>query len=284
MKKIPLVKPQFNHQKLAQDFKRISQTGQLTRGEFLTRFENQLKDYLKVKYVFATSSCTSALHLALLAAEIGPSDEVLVSDFSFPATGNVVVQAGARPVFVDIDLETLCLNTDDLTKKIKMRGKKSKAIMVVQAFGYPANMSEIIKIARKNRLAVIEDAACALGSKHKNKFLGTWGDLGCFSFHPRKNITTGEGGAVVTNNSRLAQKIEILRNHGGIKRNFQWDFVVNGFNYRLCELQAALGAQQMSHLDKLTLGRQKIARKYLRALRNIPGLILPYEPDRKSVV
>ena len=275
MKKIPLVKPQFDWEELARDFRKIAQSGQLTRGQFLEKFEKQLKDYLKVRYVFATSSCTTALHLALLAAEIGPSDEVLTSDFSFPATGNVVVQTGAKPVFVDIDLDTLCMNINDLAKKIT---PKSKAIMVVHPFGFPAKMSEIIKIARKNKLIVIEDAACALGSSHKNKLLGTWGDLGCFSFHPRKNITTGEGGAIVTNNSQFAKSIEALRNHGGIKKFYQWEFVKTGFNYRPSELQAALGTQQMPHLTQLTLGRRKIARKYLRALKDIPGLILPNEP------
>jgi len=127
-------------------------------------------------------------------------------------------------------------------------------------------------------LFVIEDAACALGSSYKNKFCGTWGDVGCFSFHPRKNITTGEGGAIVTDNLKIAQKIEILRNHGGIKKANQWEFVEAGFNYRLSELQAALGVEQMSRLDKTTRQRQKMARKYLRAFKDIHGIALPDEP------
>lgn len=273
--RIPLVKPTFNSRRLAQDLANIARTGILTRGPYLAKFEQQLRNYLKVKHVFATTSCTTALHLALVAAGIGPGDEVLTSDFSFPATGNVVVECGARPVFIDIDLEGFCLNIEDLKRKIT---PKCKAIMVVHAFGYPVNISEIMKIARQHHLIVIEDAACALGSKHKNRLLGTWGDFGCFSFHPRKNITTGEGGAVVTNNQKLAGKIEILRNHGGVKGKNGWQFVENGFNYRLSELQAALGAQQMPDLDKIARERQKVARKYQAALNGIPELILPQEP------
>lgn len=275
MNKIPLVKPEFDSRKIAQDLKAIATSGILTRGKYLVRFEGQLVNYLKVKYVFATSSCTTALHLALLAANIDPGDEVLTSDFSFPATGNVVVQVGAKPVFVDIDLETLCINIEDLKKKIT---SKSKAIMVVHAFGYPANMTKIRQIARKNKLILIEDAACALGSKHKNKLLGTWGDIGCFSFHPRKNITTGEGGAIVTNNPKIAKQIDILRNHGGVKKGHQWEFVKPGYNYRLSELQAALGTQQMPRIDQITRFRQEIAKKYLRQLKDVSGLILPQEP------
>jgi len=273
--KIPLVKPEFDQRKLARDLAKIAQSGILTRGPYLAKFENQLRNYLKVRYALATSSCTAALHLALAAADIASGDEVLVSDFSFPATGNVVVQVGAKPVFVDIDLQTLCLNTEDLVKKITA---KSKAIIVVHAFGYPAKMSQILAIARQHHLFVIEDAACALGSKHQGKFCGTWGDIGCFSFHPRKNITTGEGGAIVTNNLKIAQQIEILRNHGGVKKGYQWEFVQTGFNYRLSELQAALGAQQMPQIVKINRRRQKVAQKYLKALKNIPGLILPQEP------
>src|SRR3990167_6702689 len=234
MPKIPLVKPEFDYKKLTKDFEKIAKSGILTRGPYLAEFEKLLANYLKVKNVLATSSCTTALHLGLVAAGIKTGDEVLCSDFSFPATGNVIVQVGAKPVFVDIDLDTLCMDVGDLKKKItKSASRRTKAIMVVHAFGYPANMSEIMKIARKYRLLVIEDAACALGSKHRRKMLGTWGDIGCFSFHPRKNITTGEGGAIVTNNPKLAKKIEILRNHGGIKTEKGWQFVEVGFNYRL---------------------------------------------------
>lgn len=277
MKHIPLVKPEFDCQKLNHAFKEIAASGILTRGKFLAQFENDLKKYLKVKFAFAVSSCTAALHLALLTTGVRPGDEVLTSDFSFPATGNTIVQAGAKPVFVDIDIDNYCINIDDLKKKIT---KKSRAISVVHPFGYPANMSEIAKIARQYHLIVIEDAACALGSKHKNKFCGTWGDVGCFSFHPRKNITTGEGGALVTSNPKIAQKIEVLRNHGGQKnKDGAWDFIEIGFNYRLSELSAALGVEQLTKVEQIMAQRQKIALKYLSKLQGIEGVGLPTLPE-----
>jgi len=276
MKKIPLIRPRINQKKLFRDIKLILKSGILTRGKFVAAFEKKLADFLNVKYVFATTSCTTALHLGLVALDIKEGDEVLVSDFSFPATGNVIVQVGAKPVFVDIDLESFNINLDDLKQKIT---PETKAIMVVHAFGYPANMSEIMKIAKSHKLFVIEDAACAIGSKHKDKYCGVWGDVGCFSFHPRKVITTGEGGAIVTNHLEIAKKIEILRNHGGVKnkRGFS-DFIEAGFNYRLTEIQAAIGAEQMSQLKKINLGRQKVAQRYLKLLKDVPDLILPQEP------
>jgi len=276
MKKIPLIKPVINQKKFLCDAKKIIKSGILTKGEFVEKFQQKLSDFLKVRYVFATTSCTTALHLSLVVLDIKPGDEVLVSDFSFPASGNVIVQAGAKPVFVDIDLETFNINLDDLKKKIT---SKTKAIMVVHAFGYPANMSEIIKIAKKHKLLVIEDAACAIGSKHKDKYCGTWGDVGCFSFHPRKVITTGEGGAIVTNNPEIAKKIEILRNHGGIKAEVGMKFIECGFNYRMTEIQAAIGVEQMTHLDSMNKTRQKIAKKYINLLKNVENLVLQKEPD-----
>jgi len=275
MKKIPLIRPEIDASSLCQAVKKIAKTGRLTKGPFLEEFQDSLARYLKVKYVFAVSSCTAALHLALLTADVKEGDEVLVSDFSFPASANVIVHTGARPVFVDIDLETFCLNIDDLKAKIS---KKTKAIIVVHAFGYPASMSEILEIAKKHKLIVIEDAACAIGSKHKGKYCGTWGDLGCFSFHPRKLLTTGEGGAIVTNNSKLAERIEVLRNHGGIYTKKGWEFVKAGFNYRLSELQAALGLEQLKTLDKTIQKRQKLARKYLQKLGRIEGIVISSEP------
>lgn len=278
MKKIPLIKPEFDAKKLSRDLHKIAESGILTKGPYLERFQQQLKKYLGIKYAYATTSATTALHLSLVAAGIGSDDEVLVSDFSFPASGNVVAQVGAKPIFVDINLKNFNMDVADLERKIT---KKSKAIIVVHAFGYPADMDKIIKIAKKYKLFVIEDAACAIGSKLKNKACGTWGDIGCFSFHPRKVITTGEGGAIVTNNSKIAKRIEILRNHGGVKRkNGQIEFIEAGFNYRLSELSAALGVQQMGEIKKIISARQKIARIYLKGLRGIKGIILPYLSDR----
>lgn len=275
MKKIPLIKPKIDAQKLCQAVRKIAKTGMLTKGEYIQTFQHDLARHLKVKYVFAVSSCTAALHLALLAAEVKEGDEVLVSDFSFPASANVIVHTGAKPVFVDIDLHTFCMNIKDLQAKIS---KKTKAIMVVHAFGYPANMSEIMKTAKKHKFIVIEDAACAIGSKHQDRYCGAWGDLGCFSFHPRKLLTTGEGGAIVTNDPKLAERIEVLRNHGGIYTKKGWEFVKAGFNYRLSELAAALGVEQLKVLDQTIKKRQKLAHKYLKLLKSLRGISLPDEP------
>ncbi|MCL5407578.1 MAG: DegT/DnrJ/EryC1/StrS family aminotransferase [Patescibacteria group bacterium] len=270
--KIPLIKPEIDAKKLKIAIDKIARNGILTKGKYLTTFEKKLSQFLGVKYAFAMSSCTTALHLSLIVLGVKAGDEVIVSDFSFPATGNVVVQIGAKPVFVDIEENSFNIDPEKIEEAIT---SKTKAIIVVHAFGLPAKMNKILKIAKKHKLFVIEDAACALDSAWQKKLCGTWGDVGCFSFHPRKTITTGEGGAVVTNNSKLAKHLEILRNHGGIK-NVAGDleFIENGFNYRLSELQAALGVEQMSKVRQITASRQRIAQMYFKKLSNIDGIRL----------
>lgn len=276
MKKIPIIKPQIDREKLFSYLNEVLDSGILTKGQFVHKFEKQMADFLGVKHCFAVTSATTALHLSLAANHIYAGDEVLVSDFTFPATANVIMQVNAIPVFVDIDLESFCMDVEDLKKKIT---PKSKAIMVVHAFGYPANMTEIVKIAKENNLLLIEDAACALGSYHKDKPCGAWSDVSCFSFHPRKVITTGEGGIIATDSEEMAEEIEILRNHGS-QKNAQGslEFVKAGFNYRMCEFQAALGAEQMENFQIIENKRTKLAKNYLTELANIPGLTLIKEP------
>jgi len=274
MKRIPIIQPKISG-KVFTYLKDVFKSGILTRGKYVSLFENKIKSVTQSKYGFAVTSGTTALHLALAAIGIKEGDEVLVADFTFPATANVVVQLGAKPVLVDINLETLCMDVSDLEKKIT---QKSQAIMVVHAFGYPADMSRINKIAKAHNLKVIEDAACALGSKHKDKACGAWGELGCFSFHPRKVITTGEGGVVVTDNKDLAQKIDSLRNHGSIKTQKGLEFKEAGFNYRMSELQAALGVEQMAGFKKIEKKRLNLAKNYKNLLKNIPEITLFSEP------
>lgn len=270
--KIPLIKPEIDAEKLKIAINEIARNGILTKGKYLAAFEKKLSQFLGVKYAFAMSSCTTALHLSLIVLGVKAGDEVIVSDFSFPATGNVVAQIGAKPVFVDIGENSFNIDPENIKKAIT---QKTKAIIVVHAFGLPAKMDQILKIAKKHKIPIIEDAACAMGSKHKNKFCGAWGDVGCFSFHPRKTITTGEGGALVTNNVKLVSQIEILRNHGGIKNAAgDLEFIENGFNYRLSELQAALGADQMSKVGQITSSRQKLAKMYFKKLSGIEGIQL----------
>jgi perosamine synthetase len=277
MKRIPIIKPQIDRVKLFSNLNEVLDSGILTKGKFVRQFEQQMADFLGVKYCFAVTSATTALHLSLVANHIQAGDEVLVSDFTFPATANVIMQVNATPVFIDIDLTTFCMDVEDLKKKIT---PKSKAIMVVHAFGYPANMTEIAKIAKENNLLLIEDAACALGSYHKDKPCGAWSDVSCFSFHPRKVITTGEGGIIATDSDEMAEEIEILRNHGSQKNEQgSLEFIKAGFNYRMCELQAALGVEQMDNFQEIENKRRELAEIYLEELANVPGLTLIQEPE-----
>lgn len=173
----------------------------------MKELEDKITEYLGVKYAIAVTNCTSALHLALLSIGIKKGDDVLVADFTFPATGHVVLYCGAKPIFVDVNFKTYNINLRLIEEKIS---DKIKVIIPVHTFGQPADMDAIMEIAEAHNLKVIEDAACALGARYKNECAGTIGDIGCFSFHARKGITTGEGGMVVTNNKNLAEKIRNL--------------------------------------------------------------------------
>lgn len=196
--KIPLLRPYFDSEELA-EIKRVLDSGWVSQGPKVKEFEDKITEYLGVKYAIAVTNCTSALHLALLSIGVKGGDEVLVADFTFPATGHAVLYCGAKPVFIDIDLKTYNIDPVLIEDKIT---DKTKAIIPVHTFGQPAEMDEIIEIAEDYNLKVIEDAACALGAKYKNKFAGTIGDTGCFSFHARKGVTTGEGGMVVTDKKK----------------------------------------------------------------------------------
>jgi perosamine synthetase len=207
---------------------------------------------------------------------IGPGDEVIIPDFSFPATANAVIKVGATPVCADIDLETFCINPEEIVRSIS---PKTKAIMPVHAFGLCANMAQILQIAKDFELRVIEDAACAIGSTIKSKYAGTFGDCGVFSFHPRKLITTGEGGAIVTDDDSLADRIQILRSHGGVRNEFYFDFVEAGYNFRLSDINSAVGSVQLKKLETIIRQRRKHAEAYMDLLGNISTLILPSIPN-----
>jgi perosamine synthetase len=253
----------------------VLKSGYLTQGPKVAKFEELCLEFLKCKYAFATSSCTTALHLALVALGIGAGDEVLVPDFTFPASANVVVQTGAKPVLVDIDLDTFTINYDDLVAKTTAR---TKAIMPVHAFGCSADMTPIIEFAKKNGLKIIEDAACAFGTTYYGNNCGTLGDIGCFSFHPRKAITTGEGGLITTNDENLAEKISVLRNHGGHKIGFWFQYDEAGFNYRLSDIQGAVGIAQMRKLPTILKEKKERAFQLSEKLIDIPKIKIPSEP------
>ncbi len=227
------------------------------------------------RYAFAMSSCTTALHLSLVVLDIAAGDEVLIADFAFPATANVAVQQGAIPVFVDIDLDTYTMNADDLLSKIT---KRTKAIMPVHAFGCAANMRPIMQVAKAHDIPVVEDAACAIGTTYHSEYCGNIGTLGCFSFHPRKVITTGEGGMVITNDDMLADRIQLLRNHGGVRAGNWYRYEAAGYNYRLSDIHGAMGVVQMTKLPVLIERRRTLARQLRERLTGVDGIRLPEDP------
>ena len=205
--------------------------------------------------------------------DVGPGDEVLVSDFTFPATGNVVVQLGATPVLVDSLQGRFDIDPSDMESKVT---EKTCAAIIVHPFGQPADMAAINQSASSHGFKVIEDAACALGSTFPDgQPCGVSSDAGCFSFHPRKLLTTGEGGMIVTNSSALAARIEILRNHGGVRGQVGMSFVENGFNYRMSEIQAALGLEQINRFEPILRERRRIAQLYFNHLKQTNAISVP---------
>ncbi len=275
---IRLIIPDLHFSTIRKDVQSILKSGMLTQGAYVKKFEKRLAQIVRARYAFSTTSATSALHLSLAALGIGPGDEVLVTDFTFPATANVVVQLGATPVLVDINPHDYTIDLADLKKKIT---KKTKAIIPVDTFGYPAPMNDIVRIARRHSIPVIEDAACAIGARIGKKRCGSFPTVGCFSFHPRKTITTGEGGMVTTNDPSLAQKIGILRNHGGVYKESKgyYEYVAAGYNYRMSEIQAALGLRQLPDLQKIITQRRRKAQRYSQLLRQHSDITAPVEEN-----
>ncbi|MCZ7594397.1 MAG: DegT/DnrJ/EryC1/StrS family aminotransferase [Hyphomicrobium sp.] len=269
---IPLIKPVIPFDSVASDLRAILESGQLTSGRYVARFEKALAEYLGVAHTVTTTSATTALHMAMEAMRIGEGDEVLVSDFSFPASGNAVVQTGASAVFVDCLPGRFDIDPADLSSRITPR---SRAVMVVHPFGQPADMVRIYEIASRHSLKVIEDAACGLGTRHGNRMCGTLSDAGCFSFHPRKLLNTGEGGLIATNDSKLHQTLTVLRTHGGTRDEVGLQFVENGFNYRMTEMQAALGLSQLGGFEDSLAERRRIAKIYLDLFAKVAGATVP---------
>jgi len=235
-------------------------SGHLVQGPRVAEFERAVVDRVGVDHGVAVANCTAALHLTLLGLGVGSGDRVAVTSYSWPATANVIVLCGASPVFVDIDPSTFNMDPDVLSHEL--RSGHVKAILPVHTFGGMADMSRITRVAAEYGVPVVEDAACALGAALSGRQAGTWGVAGCFSFHPRKAITTGEGGMVATNDDALANACRALRNHGLDPESPSPDFIMPGFNLRLTEFQAALGLVQMRKLSTLIASRQCQARIY----------------------
>lgn len=261
------------------------ESGWLTQGPKVAAFEKAFAARHGVGHALATTSCTTALHLALLAAGVGPGDEVIVPAFTWVATANAAVYCGATPVFADVDPATFNIDVADLARRLTPR---TRAVIAVHLFGLPADI-EAIRAVLPASVVIVEDAACAAGAVYRGRPAGGLGAVAAFSFHPRKSITTGEGGMVTTDDAALAGRAEVLRNHGasvseevrhrGPKPYLLPDFDVLGFNYRMTDLQAAVGLVQLGKLDRFIDERARWAAWYRERLAGLDWLRLPDEPE-----
>lgn len=263
-------------------------SGWLSTGPKVARFEDDFKQYIGSKFALALNSCTAGLHLSLLSVGIGPGDEVITTPMTFAATANAIIHTAARPVFIDVDLKTQNINPDYIEKAITRR---TKAIMPVHFAGRPCKMDEILEIANKYNLFIIEDAAHATEAVYHGRKIGNIGDLTSFSFYVTKNLVTGEGGMVTTNNEEWAEKIQVYGLHGMSKGAWKrysdegfkhYQVIYPGFKYNMMDIQASLGIHQLTKLDRYHTRRQEIWQKYDEAFLDLP-LILP-EPEEPDTI
>jgi perosamine synthetase len=259
-------------------------SGWVSQGPKVREFEEAFAARVGAPDAVATTSCTTALHLALYAAGVGPGDEVIVPSLSFIATANSVWQCGATPVFADVDPLTYNLDPDAAERAITDR---TRAIMPVHQVGLPADMDRFLELADRYRLTIVEDAACAVGATYKGRPVGSLSGLACFSLHPRKVITTGEGGMIAVHDPAVADRLRRLRAHAmdmsDLARHRARDVVFEryperGFNVRMTDMQAAMGLCQLAALDEILARRQRLAEQYNAALSGVPGLELPFDP------
>jgi len=272
---IPIAKPIFDDE-IIESVVNVLKSGMVVQGKKVKEFEENFAEYIGVKYAIATSSGTSALHTALLSHKIGGGDEVIVPSFSFIATANSVLMAGAKPVFADIGKD-FCIDIEDIKARIT---KKTKAIMPVHLYGQPCDMKAIIDIVDDHKLILIEDAAQAHGAEFSGKKVGSFG-TGCFSFYATKNMTTIEGGVITTNDKKVCKRAKLIRDHGMPKR---YVHTVFGYNYRMSEVQATIGLVQLRRLDEWNNIRIKNAELLTSLLSDVKGVITPKTyPNRKHV-
>ena len=287
--RIPLARPDIGAREI-EYVTRVLRSGQLSLGPCLAEFEEKFAAYAGARYAIATNSGTSALHLCVKALGIGANEEVLTTSFSFVASANCILQERATPKFADIDPATLNLDPSEIHKTIareyvweqgsrRLVNRRSwrilKAILPVHVFGLPCDMSPILEIAREYDLRVIEDACEALGAEYCGRCVGTLGDAGVFAFYPNKQMTTGEGGMVVTNDRRIAALCRSLRNQGRDENATWLRHVRMGYNYRLSDLHCALGLAQLERLDEMLAARANVADAYARGLAGIREIALP---------
>lgn len=271
--KIPLAQPYIGEEEINEVLS-VLKTPILSIGPKLEEFEKLVAQYVGAKYAIAVNSGTSALHLCIRSFDIKDGDEVITTPFSFIASANCILFERAKPVFVDIEPDTLCIDPAKIEEKITER---TKAILPVHVFGHPANMEAINKIAEKYNLVVIEDACEAIGAEIKGRKVGTFGNAATFAFYPNKQITTGEGGVIVTDDDRVAELCRSMRSQGRAVDGGWLYHERLGYNYRMPELSAALGVAQMRRLAEILRMRQRVAELYNERLKEIPGLQLPYQ-------
>jgi len=289
MMNIPIIRPYLGEEE-KKAVCEVLESGWLVQGSKVAELESMFCQYTGARFARASSSCTTAIHLALLALRVSPGDEVLLPSFTHIASANAIEYTGARPVFIDIDLRTFNLDpqkAEEYLEQAKKQGSRVKGIMPVHLFGLTADMGPMMDIARKYSLFVVEDAACALGSLRNATHAGTFGEAGCFSFHPRKPITTGEGGILTTNNPEIAARVLSLRDHGAavsdMARHEEGDFLLPafdmlGYNYRMTDIQGAIGVEQMKKFPWILEKRIEKAKRYDEELNGLPWLKTPHVP------
>jgi perosamine synthetase len=271
---IPVCEPTLQGNELKYITEAVSSGWISSAGKFINQFEEKFSSFCNAKYGISCSSGTVALHLAIEAMGIGKGDEVIIPTFTMIASSNAVIYAGAKPVLIDAEPETWNIDINKIEEKIT---KNTKAIMVVHTYGHPVDMDKIKAIADKHNLPIIEDAAEAHGAEYKGKKAGSLGDIACFSFYANKIITTGEGGLITTNNQQWAENARNLRNHHFSEPRFTHNKV--GYNYRMTNMQAAIGLAQLEKIDELIDARRKNAKLYSQLLKDIPGITLPPEKE-----
>ena len=264
MSRVNLVKPSVTFEEIAPQIEKIIKSGIYSNGENINEFSKKISKLTKAKFCFPTSSATTALWTCLKILDIKEGDEIIVSDFSYPATVNVIEDLGAKPIFADVSIDNFNMLPSELEKKIS---SKTKAVIFVDALGNPSGINKINKICKEKNITLIEDAACAIGSSELGKKCGSISDLTCFSFHPRKIICAGEGGAITTNNKYFAEKLKIKLSHGSKKDNKgHLKFVEYGYNFRISEIQAVLALVQLKKIEEIILNRLQIWERYKKFL------------------
>jgi len=271
--KIPLSKPDIT-EKETKAVLEVLKTPHLSLGENYLEFEEITAKFAGVKYAVTVNSGTSGLHLIIRALGIGEGDEVITTPFSFIASANCILFEKAKPVFVDINEKTFNIDVSKIEEKIT---EKTKAILAVDVFSQPADWDELKRIAKKHNLYLIEDSAEALGSEYKGKKCGSFGDAAIFAYYPNKQITTGEGGMVLTNNKKIFEACRSMANQGRKVKNGKWlEHMMLGYNYRLDEMSCALGVVQMKRINEILKKRKKVAELYNKKLKGVEGLEIPY--------